>query len=149
MVESSAPVDLSRTYIYLFGTPVAVNIPKRTWRGFDVKNEMGVYIGHPEGTARGGLIYFLSTGAILTRTDLVEVKVDPPDFARYVNSRNEDKSSETIHVTDQTTFEIDEPSQLETVKESKVVDSHNDPIHISKRKLKRISQDIGITTRSK
>jgi hypothetical protein len=47
-----------------------VRRPKREWR-FDVKSELAAYLGDPSESVRGALVYFPSTGAILTRGDVI------------------------------------------------------------------------------
>ena len=160
IVEGTKGIDLNRVLLYPFGTPVAVKLPKRTWL-FDVKNEMGIYLGQPEGTLYGGLIYYPSTVAIVTRSDLVELKIRPSDFSRYANVRNSDKSNNSMTVdSEQTAFEIDISSQresgaanpnTETIATTTPVNVEKEsiPFRMSKRKLKRILQDIRINTRSK
>ncbi len=78
---------ISRMFLFPFGTPVVLMIPKRTWQ-FDKKNEIGIFSRHSEDSVRGGLVYFPSTRAIVTRIDMLELKIDSSSLVRYVNTRN-------------------------------------------------------------
>ena len=82
----------------------------------------------------------------MTRTDLVDLKIKPPDFARYVNSRNGDKLDSAMIEPEQTALGFDVP---QTITETEKETTPTSLINLSKRKLKRILNEMGMTTRSK
>lgn len=84
MVCNAPPLDLSRTFLFPFGTPVSVRKPKPEWR-FDVRRDLGIFLGNAEGSVNGGLIYLPGFNSICTRGDLTELRVSPNEFARYSN----------------------------------------------------------------
>ncbi len=86
MVTSAPALDLQRSFLYPFGSPVAVRKPEREWI-FDVKNDLAVYLGDPSESVRGALVYYPSTGAIATRGDKTPLVVSPEDFHRYESAR--------------------------------------------------------------
>lgn len=89
MVTGTEPLDLRRRFLFPFGTPVAVGLPKekRTWK-FDVRNEMGVYLGENPGTVNAGIIYYPSTNATLVRSDLIRLNIEPQEFHKYTHARD-------------------------------------------------------------
>jgi len=95
MVTGREGPDLSRRFLFPFGTPVAVRIPNRTWK-FDIRNELGVYLGESNNSVNGGLVFFPSTRAILPRGDLVELTISKEDFDRYSNVRDSIKNSPSL-----------------------------------------------------
>lgn len=88
-------VDLNRSFLFPFGQPVAARIPKRTW-AFDLKAELGVYLGESTGSVRGGLVFYPSTKAILARSDLVSLEVQEKEFSRYSNIRDQIKQNKPL-----------------------------------------------------
>lgn len=48
VIKDNPKTDLNRRFLFPFGAPVAVRIPKRTWK-FDVRSELGVYLGETAG----------------------------------------------------------------------------------------------------
>ena len=87
MVTNSSALDLKRSFLYPFGSPVAVRKPKREWR-FDIKNELAVYLGDPIESVRGALVYYPSTGAIVARGDITPLVISPEAFSRYESARS-------------------------------------------------------------
>ena len=92
MVTASNSVDLRQEFLFSFGAPVAARVPKREWR-FDIKNELGVYLGDSGGSVNGGLVYYPSTRAIVARGDLKALTIQPENFKRYSNIRDDLKTS--------------------------------------------------------
>lgn len=84
MVSGCPPSDLERTFLFPFANPVAVRI---LWR-IDLKNELGVYLGNPEGSVNGGLMNYPSTDAILNRGDIVLPNIRGQEFERYSKIRH-------------------------------------------------------------
>jgi len=109
MVLGVKSMDLKREFLFPFGQPVAARIPKRTWR-FDLKSELGIYLGVSEGSIGGGLVYYPSTRAIAARADLIPLNITPEDFKRYENCNVESKT----HIED-LDFEI--PNVLKAIEE--------------------------------
>ena len=103
--------DLNREFLFPFGQPVAARIPQRTWR-FDLKSELGIYLGVSEGSIGGGLVYYPSTRAITARADLVPLDITPEDFSRYENCNEGTKPQ-----IDELIFEI--PQVLELIDEER------------------------------
>jgi hypothetical protein len=106
--------DLKREFLFPFGQPVAARIPKRTWR-FDLKSELGIYLGVSEGSVGGGLVYYPSSRAITARADLVPLDIAPEDFRRYENCNEGSKP----HI-DELIFEI--PQLLSSIEEERKED---------------------------
>jgi len=79
MVTRCGQVDLIRQFLFPFASPVLARLPKRTWK-FDVRNELGIYLGEAKGSVRGGLVYYPSSKAILNRGDLVQLSIRQEDF---------------------------------------------------------------------
>ena len=172
MVTGSPSVDLQRTFLFPFGAPVAVQVPRheREWR-FDVKSDLGIYLGQPKESVNGGLIYYPSTGAILIRADLIPLNIKQEEFQRYSSSRlnlkrdSIDESNLVIDVPDilndnekSSTVNDDQPVTNDNEKSSTVNDNHpvtNDirkssekrNVTISNRKIKKMLKGI-ISTRS-
>ena len=86
LITNSPALDLQRRFLFPFGSPVAVRIPDRTWK-FDVKNELAVYLGEADGSVNGGLVYYPSTKAIVTRHNLTPLTIRHEDFTRLSNIR--------------------------------------------------------------
>ena len=74
--------DLNREFLFPFGQPVAARVQKRQSR-FDLKSELGIYLGASEGSTGGGLIYYPSTKAVQARADLVALNIKPERFKQY------------------------------------------------------------------
>jgi len=82
-----SPTDMNREFLFPFGQPVTVRIPKREWR-FDLRSDLGIYIGTSAGSVNGGSVYYPSTKAILARAELVPLKITESEFSRYDNIRD-------------------------------------------------------------
>ena len=69
-------LDLSARFIFSFGDFVAVRIPSvdSNWK-FDVRRDLGIYLGDADDTKRGYLILDLSSGAVKVRTDCIKLDV--------------------------------------------------------------------------
>ena len=89
-------VALDRTYLFPFGAPVAVRNPSPAWR-FDLKRDVGVYLGPSKGSVNGGLVYLPYSNSIAARGDLIELQVTPSDFHRYSQSRENIKDLDDNH----------------------------------------------------
>ena len=163
MVCGSPPTDLKREFPFPWGQPVAARIPKRTWR-FDLKSEIGIYVGVSEGSVNGGLTYYPSTGAVAARADLVPLSITPEEFTKYANTRLESQDISiddlTIEVPDILKYDgVEEPIKaLEDPLQNSSVGNPNkeetiradSPIKgtVSRRKVKRLLRELGVSTRS-
>jgi hypothetical protein len=135
---STSSLDLKRTYLFSFGSPVFVNIPERQWR-FDLKTELAIYLGQPSGSVNGGLVFYPSTKAIVPRGDLKQLAIRPEDFLRYSNIRQDIKDQNPNQLT------IDVPPALNetnpsVVKEPPTSNGIESLPAVSKRKLKELAR---------
>jgi len=80
--------DLSRIFRYSFGDFVAVGIPKelRNWK-FDVRNEVGIYVGQPEGSI-GHLVYDPYTHKVLERGSVNRIDISDLQFLKWYSRRH-------------------------------------------------------------
>ena len=81
-------LDLTVHLPFTFGDFVAVRIPQpeKTWR-FDVRRDVGIYLGDAEDTKRGSLIYMLASGVVRVRADCVHLKVSEDEIMSSVKAR--------------------------------------------------------------
>ena len=84
------PTHLHKVFQFAFGDLVAVGIPKelRTWK-FDLRNDIGIYVGQPDGTVDAANVYYPDTGAILTRGSLYKLEVSDESMLRYFQRRKD------------------------------------------------------------
>jgi hypothetical protein len=54
----------------------------RKWK-FDVRNDLAVYLGQPEGRVNGALVYYPFTGQILHRGDVTAITISEDAFQRF------------------------------------------------------------------
>jgi len=83
LVTGSGITDLTRSFLFKFGQPVAARIHKtdKEWK-FDLKRDIGIYLGEAKGSVNGGLVYFPSNGRILPCHDLISLKINIENFQR-------------------------------------------------------------------
>ena len=69
-------LDLSTRFPFVFGDFLAVRIPEpdKTWK-FDVRRDLGIYLGDADDTKRGYLVYMLSSGSVKVRADCIKLDV--------------------------------------------------------------------------
>jgi hypothetical protein len=81
-------LDLSTSFPFAFGDFVAVRIPEAdvNWK-FDLRRNVGIYLGDADDTKRGYLILDLSTGAVKVRLDCVKLYVSDDVLKAQVNAR--------------------------------------------------------------
>jgi hypothetical protein len=163
--------DLRREFLFPFGQPVAARIPKRTWR-FDLKSELGIYLGASEGSVGGGLVYYPSTRAIAARADLIPLNIVPEDFKRYENCNENTKPSleDLTFMIPQVLKPIEEerrtetelhiplPGELnrpETIQEPTTEDEQSKQVlqevlnvPVSRKQIKSLLRKVGMKTRS-
>ena len=82
--------NLSKQFQFAFGDLVAVGIPKelRDWK-FDLRNDIGIYVGQPDGTVDAANVYFPDTGQILTRGSVHKIEVNDEQILRYFQRRKD------------------------------------------------------------
>ena len=82
-------IDLRHEFLFAFGQPVCVGIPrdKKTWN-WDLKNDLGVYVGQPSGKVSGNVIYFPFTGQILIRGSCSAIHASKEQLMRIWGVRN-------------------------------------------------------------
>ena len=82
-------IDLRHEFLFTFGQPLCVGIPKdkRTWN-WDLKNDLGVYVGQPVGKVNGNLVYFPFTGQVLIRGSCTAVLASNDQLMRIWSIRN-------------------------------------------------------------
>ena len=86
--------NLRNSFMFKFGEPVAVGIPSvnKRWK-FDVKSDFGIYVGQPEESVNGHMIYYPPTGNTLTRSNVRKLDVDHAQLDRYYAVRSQINSS--------------------------------------------------------
>jgi hypothetical protein len=82
------PLNLSRKFQFAFGDVVAVGIPDdlRTWK-FDLRNDIGIYVGQPEGTVDTSFVYFPDSGATLERGSIRKLELNETKVLQYFQRR--------------------------------------------------------------
>ena len=90
-------VNLNKSFQFAFGDLVAVHITKerRHWK-FDLRWDVGIYIGQPEASVDAAIVYYPFDDKVLTRTDLIKLNITDDAYRRYYSCRHdlyEDKRS--------------------------------------------------------
>ena len=69
-------LDLSVRFLFTFGDFLAVRIPEpdKMWK-FDVRRDLGIYLGDADDTKRGYLVYMLPSGSVKVRADCIKLDV--------------------------------------------------------------------------
>ncbi len=75
-IMGAGDLDLSVCFPFSFGDIVAIRIPAPDvqWK-FDLRRNLGIYLGDADNTKRGFLILDLSSGAVKVRLDCVKMEV--------------------------------------------------------------------------
>ena len=81
-------LDLSVKFLFSFGDFVAVTIPSPNikWK-FDMKRDIGIYLGDADDTKRGVLILNPTTGAIDVRLDCIKLELTDSMLHSYYDAR--------------------------------------------------------------
>ena len=81
-------LDLSVKFAFAFGDFVAVRIPDAEvkWK-FDLRRDLGIYLGDADDTKRGFLILNPSTGAVQVRLDCIKLELTDQMLHSYYDSR--------------------------------------------------------------
>ena len=95
-------VNLNKSFQFAFGDLVAVHITKerRKWK-FDLRWDVGIFIGQPEASVDAAIVYYPFDGKIFTRTDLIKLEITDDAYRRYYSCRyelHEDKRSTPTRV---------------------------------------------------
>ena len=89
MIEKKK-VDLRTQFLFAFGQPVCVGIvlPDKIWK-FDLRNELGIYVGQPPGHVGGNYIYMPFTGRTVIRGSCTAVRASDEQLRRIWGIREE------------------------------------------------------------
>ena len=81
-------LDLSVKLHFSFGDFVAVRIPdaEKKWK-FDLRGDLGIYLGDADDTKRGSLILNPSTGSVQVRLDCIKLELSDQMLHSYYDSR--------------------------------------------------------------
>ena len=88
LVIKEEGLDLQRQCLFPFGAIVVVSVVDPAWK-FDLKNDLAIYLGHPQGTANGGLVYYPFSGKVCERANITAAKIPGEAFVRYFAARYE------------------------------------------------------------
>jgi len=82
------PTDLSRTFLFAFGEVVAVHKPDvEQGNRFDLKREIGIWVGQPNGYVDGSLVYWPATNKVSVRNDLIRVDISEEQLLRHLRRK--------------------------------------------------------------
>ena len=89
-VLTGRKVNLEKSFQFAFGDLVAVHVTKerRLWK-FDLRWDIGIYIGQPEGSVDAAIVYYPFDGKLLTRTDLIKLDISDEAYRRYYSARHD------------------------------------------------------------
>ena len=95
-------LNLTKSFQFAFGDLVAVHITKerRQWK-FDLRWDVGIFIGQPEASVDAAIVYYPFDGKIFIRTDLIKLDITDDAYRRYYSCRHdllEDKRSTPTRV---------------------------------------------------
>jgi len=91
LVTGENYIDLDRQFLFTFGEPVIVKSTDRNWK-FDVKNDIGIYLGAPDNVINGGWIYYPYTKQVSVRANITEARIPTEAITRYYARRYEIKT---------------------------------------------------------
>ena len=119
-VMTGRKVNLEKTFQFTFGDLVAVHVPKekRSWK-FDLRWDIGIYIGQPEESVDAALLFFPYTNQVLIRTDIVKLDISDDAYRKYyarkheVRDDSESTSTRISRITEPGTMDI--TSMIDTV----------------------------------
>ena len=75
--------NLQKSFQFVFGDIVAV---RRNWK-FDMRWDVGVYVGQPEHSIEAALVYFPYKNQLLVRTDVAKMDMTVEDYRRFYFKR--------------------------------------------------------------
>jgi hypothetical protein len=93
-VITGQPTNLSKTFQFAFGDLVAVHIPSelREWK-FDLRQDVGIFIGQPDHSVDSGLIYYPYLGKVDVRSNLRQLSISDEAYQRYYSRRYDIRDS--------------------------------------------------------
>lgn len=102
-VITGKKVNLEKTFQFTFGDLVAVHVPKerRSWK-FDLRWDIGIYVGQPEESVDAALVFFPYSNQVLVRTDLIKIDISDDAYRRYYARKHEirdDSTSTSTRIT--------------------------------------------------
>lgn len=82
--------NLDKRFQFAFGDVVAVGIPPalKSWK-FDLKNDIGIYVGNAESSVDASRIYFPAQGKVLTRGSVTLLEIDDVKLLKYLQRRSD------------------------------------------------------------
>lgn len=85
---TNTSVNLTRSFLFTFGDIVAVNLPDvdRHWK-FDVKNDIGIYVGQPLGSVHSCYIYWPYSHTISERTSVSKLPITDLQMLKWLGIR--------------------------------------------------------------
>ena len=77
--------NVQKTFQFTFGDLVAVHLPKekRNWK-FDLRWDVGIYVGQPEHSVEAALVYFPFKNQLLVRTDVAKLDMPEDSYKRFI-----------------------------------------------------------------
>ena len=159
--------NLKKTFQFTFGDLVAVHLPKdkRNWK-FDLRWDVGVYVGQPEHSVEASLVYFPYKNQLLVRTDVAKLNITEETYKRFYFKRYDmaenpaSTATRIVRRLDEIQFDFDKPleqdaNDSETIPmNAPLVEPDEVPIELQTDSNKRRRKDWGFlpeprVTRSK
>ena len=80
--------NLQKSFQFVFGDIVAVHLPRdrRNWK-FDMRWDVGIYVGQLEHSVEAALVYFPYKNHFLVRTDVAKMDMTVEDYRRFYFKR--------------------------------------------------------------
>ena len=80
--------NVQKTFQFTFGDLVAVHLQKekRNWK-FDLRWDVGKYVGQPEHSVEAALVYFPFKNPLLVRTDVAKLDMSEDSYKRFYYKR--------------------------------------------------------------
>ena len=93
-------INLRKSFQFTFGDLLAVHLPKdkRNWK-FDLRWDIGVYIGQPPHSVEAALVFFPYRNAVLVRTDVAKLDITTEAYKRFYFKRYDVSGSSTSTAT--------------------------------------------------
>ena len=83
-------INLQKVFQFTFGDLVAVHLPKekRNWK-FDLRWDVGVYIGQPPHSVEASLVYFPYRNSVLVRTNVAKLEITEEAYKKFYFRRHD------------------------------------------------------------
>jgi hypothetical protein len=93
--------NVAKTFQFSFGDLVAVHVPdsSREWK-FDLREEIGIYVGQPDLTVDSAWVYFPYTGQQLVRSGLRRIDISDEAYRQYFSRRFDIRDSSRSSMSD-------------------------------------------------